>query len=183
MAQRKWNVSKLRETDVFKLSEKELRSAYSTYYDAMRKRINRLAEGTAAQRSQAAPFQRGGSQELKKLRDLSDPSLRELQMRVRTMQILEQKERMSLSGWKRIEERTVKSLQEAGYKNINKGNIKKFGKYMEAMRSAFNNKIFPSDEAAELYDGLFNEINDMSSTELENFVGGWVSNGGVDIFA
>lgn len=180
---KKFNLSTLRNTDIKSLSEKELRAAYSTYYDALRKRINRLSEGTVSQKRQAAPFLPGGSQELKKIRQLDNPSFRELQLRVRTMQILETKERMSLSGWKKIEERTIKSLQEAGYKNINKSNIKNFGKYMEAMRSAFNNKIFPSSEAAETYDGLFNEISDMSGSELNNFIEGWASNGGVDIFA
>ena len=180
---KKYTLSKLRNMDLSSFSEKELRQAYSTYRTGLNKRINRLAQGTQSQKAHAAPFLKGGSRELKEIKDLGDVSKRDLFMRVKEMQILEQKERMSLSGWKSIEKRTVESLKKAGYKNITGKNLKSFGEYMERMRGLFGNKIFPSDEAAEKFDEMFDEASDMDEESLLDMIGDWVEDvGGVDIF-
>lgn len=186
-------LSQLRTVDISTLSDKALRQAYTAFRDVMQKRITRLASGTSAQRAYAAPFQAGGSKELKTLSQLNQlprkgwskaQLRREMEMRVKELQILERSERTSLSGWVNIEKRTVSALQRAGYKNINKSNLKSFGDYMEKMRSAFGNKIFPSEEAAELYDTAAGESGGLSESELFNRLSEMVGDSfGVDLFA
>ena len=105
-------------------------------------------------------------------------------MRVKELQLLEKSERLSISGWKAIEKRTVQSLQEHGYKNINKKNLKAFGNFMEKMRSAFGNKIFPSEEVAELFDAAGGELSNMDESEILGILddlGADIT--GVDLFA
>lgn len=182
----------LRETAIVNLTRSQLRSAYTVYRDVMQKRINRLAEGTATQRAYAAPFLSGGSKELKTLSQIDalkrtgwteNQLRREMEMRVRELQILEKSERTSLSGWKAIENRTVKALQAAGYKNITKGNLGAFGDYMEKMRAAFGNKIFPSEEAAEIFNTALDESDDIDAGELFNRLTDMIgSSYGVDLF-
>lgn len=165
----------LRSTDISSLSRSQLRQAYTIYRDVLQKRISRLSEGTAAQQAYAKPFQAGGSKELLTLGQIDkfrrsgwseDQLRREMEMRVKELQLLEKSERLSISGWKAIENRTVQSLQAHGYKNINKKNLKAFGNFMDKMRSAFGNKIFPSEEVAELFDAAGGELSDMDESEI-----------------
>lgn len=188
------SIEKLRKTDLGELSYKQLRKAYTVYRDALRKRFVRLGQGTAAQKAFAAPFlQEGGYKELKKLSQLdalrrtnwNEESIRrEMLQRVQELQSIEKSDRSSLAGWARIEQRTVKSLQERGYNNINKSNLKAFGEYMERMRSVFGNKIFPSDEAAEAFDAVVSEYGDLDPNELFDLILNEMGDSfGVDLFA
>ena len=183
-------ISELRDIDVRSLSDKALRQAYSAYREALRKRIERLSEGTAAQRAYAAPYQKGGYKELLTLTQIknlprkgwSKRSLRsELEMRVAEMQAFERKDRSSLAGWARIESRTIKALQSRGYKGITKENIEQFGEYMEMMREKFGTKIFPSEYVAELYSEA--EIGDLSADEFITAIQRMGGFSGVDLFA
>ena len=172
---KKLSLGALRSTDIGALSRSQLRQAYTTYRDVLQKRISRLSEGTAAQQAYAKPFQAGGSKELLTLGQIDkfrrsgwseDQLRREMEMRVKELQLLEKSERLSISGWKAIENRTVQSLQAHGYKNINKKNLKAFGNFMDKMRAAFGNKIFPSEEVAELFDASGGELSDMDESEI-----------------
>lgn len=190
---KKLSLSALRSTDLGTLSRAQLRQAYTTYRDVMQKRIARLSTGTAAQQAYAKPFQAGGSKELLTLGQIDkfrragwseDQLRREMEMRVKELQLLEKSERLSISGWQAIEKRTVQSLQEHGYKNINKKNLKAFGNFMEKMRSAFGNKIFPSEEVAELFDAAGGELSNMDEAEILGILddlGADIT--GVDLFA
>ena len=190
---KKLSLSALRSTDLGTLSRSQLRQAYTTYRDVLQKRIGRLSAGTAAQQAYAQPFQAGGSKELLTLGQIDkfrragwseDQLRREMEMRVKELQLLEKSERLSISGWQAIEKRTVQSLQEHGYKNINKKNLKAFGNFMEKMRSAFGNKIFPSEEVAELFDAAGGELSNMDETEILGILddlGADIT--GVDLFA
>lgn len=190
---KKLELSTLRNTDLSALSLSQLRQAYTTYRDVMQKRIARLSAGTAAQQAYARPFMSGGSKELLTLGKIdkfrrvgwSEEQLRrEMEVRVRELRVLEQKDRLSITGWKKIESRTVQTLQEHGYKNINKQNLKAFGDFMEKMRSAFGNKIFPSEEVAEIFDNAGGELSNMSESEILGILddlGADIT--GVDLFA
>lgn len=172
----------------------DLRSAYTALRDVMQKRVSRLAEGTEAQQAYVRPYLPGGSKELKTLGQLKElprqgwtpeQIRREMEMRVKELQILEQSPRASLAGWKQIEKRTIESLHKAGFKNINKKNIKQFGNFMEKMRGMFGTKFFPSDEVAELFDTAAGEDGQMDETELLEILedlGADVEDG-VDLFA
>lgn len=190
---KKLSLSALRSTDLGTLSRSQLRQAYTTYRDVLQKRIGRLSSGTAAQQAYAKPFQAGGSKELSTLGQIdkfrragwSEYQLRrEMEMRVKELQLLEKSERLSISGWQAIEKRTLSALQEHGYKNINKKNLKAFGNFMEKMRSAFGNKIFPSEEVAELFDAAGGELSNMDESEILGILddlGADIT--GVDLFA
>lgn len=193
MGVKKMSLAALREADIGTFTKEQLRKAYTTYRDVLQKRVARLSEGTATQRAYAAPFQKGGSKALKTLGEIDklrrsgwseDALRREMEMRVRELQILEKSERLSVSGWKAIETRTVRALQSAGYGNINKGNLAAFGNYMEKMRAAFGNKIFPSEEAAELFDTAAGEADDLDPESLFESLAEMVGDSfGVDLFS
>jgi len=183
-----------RSLDTAGASMQDLRSAYTALRDVMQKRVSRLAEGTEAQSAYARPYLPGGSKELKTLGQLKElprqgwtqeQLRREMEMRVKELQILEQSPRASLAGWKEIEKRTIDSLHKAGFKNINRKNIKQFGNFMEKMRGMFGSKFFPSDEVAELFDTAAGEGGQMDETELLGILEdlGADVDDGVDLFA
>ena len=61
-------------------------------------------------------------------------------------------ERSTIYGLKRIDKKTVTTLQANGYTFVNKGNIKAFGEFMEAARIKAGRRMFASDRVAEMYD-------------------------------
>lgn len=174
-------------------SMQDLRSAYTALRDVMQKRVSRLAEGTEAQRVYVRPYLPGGSKELKTLGQLKElprqgwtpeQMRREMEMRVKELQILERSPRTSLDGWKQIEKQTIESLHKAGFHNINRKNIKQFGNFMEKMRGMFGTKFFPSDEVAELFDNAAGEGKKMDETELLGILDDLGADiDGVDLFA
>lgn len=174
-------------------SMQDLRSAYTALRDVMQKRVSRLAEGTEAQQAYVRPYLPGGSKELKTLGQLKElprqgwtpeQMRREMKMRVKELQILEQSPRASLAGWKQIEKQTIESLHKAGFHNINRKNIKQFGNFMEKMHGLFGTKFFPSDEVAELFDNAAGEGKKMDETELLGILDDLGADiDGVDLFA
>ena len=189
MAKKESELDRLRAADFSTFSRSELRKAYTVYRDVMQKRIKRLATGTATQQAYAKPFQAGGSKELLTLGQIdkfrrsgwSEESLRrEMEVRVKELQLLEKNKRLSISGWKAIEKRTLSALQEHGY-NITKANIGTFGEYMEMMREKFGTKIFPSEEIAELFSSA--ESGEMSGEEIISALQSMSGSYGVDLFA
>lgn len=194
MARKK--VSEYRGKDLSGLSLKELRSAYTTYRDAMMKAAKRLSKGTASQKQYANVLldyenihNPRGLKTLKMIDSFVRPGWteetyrRDMLKRVQELQKLEQSPRYSLSGWQDIEKRTIKSLQEANY-NITAKNIKQFGEYMERLRSAFGDKIFPSDLAAEQFSNSQGEVAKLDTDVLVSMINDLnIANGGVDLFA
>lgn len=194
MARKK--VSEYRNKDLSGLSLKELRSAYTTYRDAMMKAAKRLSKGTASQKQYANVLldyenihNPKGLKTLKMIDSFVRPGWteetyrRDMLKRVQELQKLEQSPRYSLSGWQDIEKRTIKSLQEANY-NITAKNIKQFGEYMERLRSAFGDKIFPSDLAAEQFSNSQGEVAKLDTDVLVSMINDLnIANGGVDLFA
>ena len=61
-------------------------------------------------------------------------------------------ERSTITGLKRIDKKTVSTLQANGYTFVNMSNIKAFGEFMEAARIKAGRRMFASDRVAELYD-------------------------------
>lgn len=191
-SKKRYTVEQLRITDLDTLSYGELRKAYTTYRDSLVKRVKRLSKGTPAQKRFAQPFMVGGSKELKTLTQLDkyprkgwteDQLRRELLFRVKEFQILESKDRLSIAGWKRIEQRTIKMLQESGYENISSSNIKQFGEFMEKMREQFKNKIFPSEEIAEAFNTAVEEKSLLDGDDLLSLIDSFRGSVGVDLFS
>ena len=175
MARKK--VSEYRGKDLSGLSLRELRSAYTTYRDAMIKNAKRLAKGTETQQQYARVLldyenihNPKGLKTLAMIDSFKRPGWteetyrRDMLKRVEELQKLEQMSRYSLSGWKAI--------------------LKAFGSFMEKMRSAFGNKIFPSEEVAELFDAAGGELSNMDESEILGILddlGADIT--GVDLFA
>lgn len=61
-------------------------------------------------------------------------------------------ERSTISGLKRIDKKTVSTLQANGYTFVNMGNIKAFGEFMEAARIKAGRRMFASDRIADMYE-------------------------------
>ena len=185
-----WKVSDLRSMDMSTLSLPQFRKAYTVYRDVLKKRVDVLAKGTKAQRSYAAPFQKGGSKELFTLRQIDalprrgwteEQKRREMLHRVRELQIQEKKERSGVKGWQQIETRTIQTLHEAGYTGINKKNIRQFGDYMEALRSQYSSKVKGSPAFAELFSEWAEKKMSMDEL-LKNLEQFGVAIDGVDLF-
>lgn len=161
----------------------ELRAEYYTLRKTFNKRIARLAKGSKTQQSYAKPFQKGGQRAFKSLTELGEVAQSEklLAREIRDLKMYLNKDRLSLTGWKKVEKETILALRGAGY-NITKKNLAQFGEYMERMRQLYGNKIFPSEQVAEEYD-LASEGNPLSSQALNELISsqaGGIS--GVDLF-
>lgn len=178
-----------------KASEAQLWESYTVLRDALNKQIKRLGSGTETQQSFAAPFLSGGRLNVQTTGSLRsevknlppDAGMRNLRYSVENLQALLQSPRLSLQGWREIEKRTLETLQEHGYENLNKGNLKQFGDYMEAMRDLYGStKFFPSAEVAEAYTDLAGSTKGkISSQELGDLMMRVRMGGshGVDLFA
>ena len=179
-----------------KASEAELGAAYTALRDAFQKQVSRLGSGTETMQAYARPFLAGGSQELQTLRGLKsdiknlppDAARRSLMYSVQNLQTLMESPRLSIKGWQDIEKRTLQTLKEHRYANINKSNLAQFGSFMDAMRDLWGSKVFPSAEAAEAYNSLVEQSGGKVSSEqlgqlMMDLRMGRGSNGGVDLFA
>ena len=57
----------------------------------------------------------------------------------------------SIRGQQRIRNKTITSLHNAGFKFINKKNLKEFGQFMEEMRARAGGRLLDSDRVAEVF--------------------------------
>lgn len=142
------------------MSLKQLESQYKRYRKTFNERIRRMTkEGTQAQREAAAPFVTGGYKnpstltQMRKYAKSPEQYRRMLEKRFTELSQLSTKRSLSLQGWRATEEKTIKTLQAAGYGNIKtREQLKAFGQFMGTMRALFGNREFPSEEVAEIFD-------------------------------
>ena len=57
----------------------------------------------------------------------------------------------SVTGLRQMRNETIETFHDKGFTWVNKGNIKRFGDYMEYMRSKYGAKQFDSERGAELF--------------------------------
>lgn len=176
------------------LSVKELESQYQRYRKTFNERIRRMMkEGTQAQREAAAPFVTGGYKnpstltQMRKYAKSPEQYRRMLEKRFTELSQLSTKRSLSLQGWRATEEKTIKTLQAAGYGNIKtREQLKAFGQFMGIMRALFGNREFPSEEVAEIFD--LSQKNEESRLPIGELLGRLEDLGadvdelGVDIF-
>lgn len=128
--------------EVRKLSESELRKAYSAIRDVAQKRSKRLeavAGRTDLVKSLDAP----------KLKDLK--SVSEIRSALLDLSNAIKDPRSKLSTYKSWERKNIESLKRAGY-DIKRENLKEFGEFMELMRERFKVKHIPgSDQIASIF--------------------------------
>lgn len=56
----------------------------------------------------------------------------------------------SVTGLRKIRDKTIKTLNERGFEWVNRGNIKEFGDFMDYMRAKYGAKKYDSERGAEL---------------------------------
>ena len=150
-------------------------------------------DGTTAQRADAAPFVTGGYKNpstLSQMREYAkspEQYRRMLEKRFTELSQLSTKRSLSLQGWRATEEKTIHTLREAGYGNIKtREQLQSLGKFMGTMKAIFGNKLFPSEEVAEIFD--LSQENEESRLSVEELLGRLEDLGadvdelGVDIF-
>lgn len=128
------------------LSDKELRKEYSRLRSIARKRLERF-EGTEWTTSQIYRYNKEGFKPLKEI--TSDRELRHLFSDVARFVTAE---RGSVSGLERERRKAVKTLQERGYTFVTKKNFRKFGEFMEYVRTANLGRMLDSKRVADFYE-------------------------------
>lgn len=128
--------------------EAEARKEYQRLRRIAQKRIARFVgtqyEDTEIYKNRAIKHPFKPSSELK--------DVRSLQAALSDVRGFLDSKRSTISGLKRIDKKTVSTLQANGYTFVNMGNIKAFGEFMEAARIKAGRRMFASDRVAELYD-------------------------------
>ena len=176
------------------MSLKQLETEYQRYRKTFNERIRRMTKyGTEAQRKAAAPFVTGGYKNpstLSQMREYSkspEQYRRILERRFTELSQLSTKRSLSLGGWRATEEKTIRTLRDEGYGNIKtREQLRAFGQFMGTMKALFGNKLFPSEEVAEIFD--LSQENEESRLPVEELLGRLEELGadvdelGVDIF-
>lgn len=128
--------------------EAEARKEYQRLRRIAQKRLARFEgtqyEDTAVYKNRAIKHPFKPASEIKDVRNL--------QAALSDIRGFLDSERSTISGLKRIDKKTVATLQANGYTFVNMGNIKAFGEFMEAARIKAGRRMFASDRVAEMYD-------------------------------
>lgn len=160
-------------SEIEKMDIRELRKEYTTLRDIFKKRVERLYN---AGDPRAAAYMPGGESEFYKLseRPQKRPYLQNPEVDQRAALAYEVKlltdliggrdrglpaeGSFSVTGKKRekvnVDNKILKTLHESGYEHITKSTLKKFGRFMDAMRQQYGRKLPNSAEMAEFFESL-----------------------------
>ena len=118
------------------MDESALRKEYTRLRKIANKRLARL-QASKYKDSDLAKEYAGGFEILANVADLP----RELTTLARFVA----SERSSITGLKRMENQTIRTLNKHGYTFVNAGNVGQFGAFMEEMRQAGLSKLYSSE--------------------------------------
>ena len=118
------------------MDERALRKEYTRLRKIANKRLNRL-QASEYKETDLAKEYAGGFAILAEVEDLP----RELTMLARFVA----SERSSITGLKRMENKTISTLHQHGYTFVNTKNVRQFGAFMEEMRQAGLSKLYSSE--------------------------------------
>lgn len=118
------------------MDERALRKEYTRLRKIANKRLNRL-QASKYKETDLAKEYAGGFALLAEVEDLP----RELTVLARFVA----SEKSSISGFKRMETKTINTLHKHGYTFVNSGNVVQFGVFMEEMRQAGYSKLYSSE--------------------------------------
>lgn len=142
------------------LPERELRKLYSQTLHNVRKRQARMAASEFAGTTlgeQAIAFK---TYELKSLGSRTD-----IENELMRLQYFQAQKQTSAKGLRSVRSQTIRTLHSNGYKFINKGNLDKFGAFMEAWRKATGySKASPTPEELKPFTEVFSKL---SAEEIE----------------
>ena len=118
------------------MDESALRKEYTRLRKIANKRLARL-QASKYKDTDLAKEYAGGFEILANVADLP----RELTILARFVA----SERSSITGLKRMENKTISTLHKHGYTFVNAGNVGQFGSFMEEMRQAGYSKLYSSE--------------------------------------
>lgn len=150
------------------LSDRELRKEYSRLRSIARKRLDRF-EGTEWTDTQVYQMNVGVYKPLEEIK--TDRELRHIFSDVARFVMAETS---SVSGLKKQRREAVKTLQDRGYKFVDKDNFRQFADFMEYARISNLNKLYDSKRIADFYAST--EKKNMSSEELRQQFRSWARN-------
>lgn len=160
-------------SEISMMSMPELRKEYTVLRDIFQKRVRRMYNAGI---QEAKDYMRGGEMYVPKLSErpllrpfLQLPGVDQRAALVYEVQLLNKlvgsRERglpaagtFSITGKKReavnVNDKILKTLHESGYEHITKSTLKKFGRFMDAMRQQYGRKLPNSAEMAEFFETL-----------------------------
>lgn len=141
-------------------SERDLRREYTRLRDIASKRIKRLEKAGFAN-TQLVNIATGGSGSIARLSDL--PDIESISRELTKVARFLSNRASTVSGIKRIKQKTLRTLSEHGFDFVNEANIDDFGEFMDRVRAAGYDKILPSDQIAE----FFGERNVVSQSDID----------------
>lgn len=127
------------------LSPAEMRSHYSYLRTVANKRLSKFA-GTEFEDTKSYVKNKDRFVPLKQIK-----SERELRYKLYELNKFIRAESGSVTGLKRIRNKSIETAHEHGMTWLNKSNIKQFGEYMDFLRSKYGAKQFDSERAQELF--------------------------------
>lgn len=146
------------------MDERALRKEYTRLRKVANKRLARL-QATKYKDTELAKEYAGGFAILAEVEDLP----RELTVLARFVA----SEKSSISGFKRMETKTINTLHKHGYTFVNSGNAVQFGAFMEEMRQAGYSKLYSSELLANWWSekggGIRDNINNLKR-EFDKYV-------------
>lgn len=147
------------------LTEKQLRTEYSRLRSIARKRLERF-EGTEWETTNVYKYNKGKFKPLKNIK-----SDRELRFLFSDVARFITAERGSVAGMKKTRKKTIKTLQDRGYKFVDKKNYKEFAEFMEYVRTANLNRMYDSKRVADFYEQA--EKKDYTEEEMRDAFNKW----------
>lgn len=126
-------------------STKELQAEYNRLRQIANSRLKRLGK-SEFKRSQAYKENRKAFQKTAKHYNKS-----QLAKKLYQVSKFVGSEQGSLSGQRRIQKRTIETLQEHGYDFVNEKNFRQFSQFMEEMRVRAGGRLLDSDRVAEVF--------------------------------
>lgn len=81
----------------------------------------------------------------------------------------------SVTGRRETERQTIQTLNRIGFTNVNKGNIRAFGQFMDYARTIVDWALVSSEKVAELADDFLGEKEDANISEWASRFDAWLS--------
>lgn len=127
------------------LPERQLRRLYTELRDIANKRIKRAQKAGYGQNLVI----RQGAKKIPKLSEIR--SAAELRYRIGETAMLLENPQSTITGLERLEAAKLETLTRHGYDFVNEDNLRDFGRFMEWVRTYYQDQLYDSDTVAKLY--------------------------------
>lgn len=127
------------------LPERQLRKLYTELRDIANKRIKRAQRAGYGQNIVI----RQGAKKIPKISEIG--SAAELHYRIGETAMLLENPQSTITGLERLEQAKLETLVRHGYDFVNERNLQDFGRFMEWVRTYYQDQLYDSDAVARLY--------------------------------